>query len=340
MSSVKFSLSPSVTAVDNNFIDNYMSSAPNPVFSLVYIYGLRCASGGLSVSNSDIALKLNILESDVVNAWSYWAKTGIINLSAKAGRFEIEFLTPAPVHIDSNAKTEDRPKIVAVSPSYDPEDIEDIIKNTPEVGELLKAAESIKGKPVSPKETEAVVWMHQSLELPFDVIFILLSYCFGSAKPVRYMEKTAVDWAEKGIFTAEAASSYLSFSTNYGKVLKFFGAGERSATQREKGYVDKWLTEWGLSLELVELAARRTVENTGKTAFAYCDKILEKWHNLSFTTAEEVEKNDEEYKNSKAKASNSRKKLEPPKGVFNNYSQKTYTEEEINEILKRKGSIL
>ncbi len=339
MSSIKFSGIKSSTAVDNNFIDNYMASAPNPAFSLVYIYGLRCACGGISVSNGDIAEKLNMLESDVVNAWNYWADTGLISVEAKDGVFDIEFMTP-PLNTKSGKTTEQSPRIVAVSPSYSPQDIEDIIKHTPEVGELLKAAEDIKGKPVSPKETEAIVWMHQSLELPFEVIFLLLSFCFGAGKPVRYMEKTALDWAEKGISTAEDASNYLSFSTNYGKVLGFFGAGGRSATQREKSFVDKWLTEWGLSLELVELAASRTVENTGKVTFAYCDKILEKWHNLSFTTVEEVERNDEDYKSAKPKASDAKQKLQPPKGVFNNYSQNTYTEEEINDILKRKGSIL
>ncbi len=339
MSSIKFSGVKSSTAVDNNFIDNYMASAPNPAFSLVYIYGLRCAFGGISVSNGDIAQRLNMLESDVVNAWNYWADTGLVSLEARDGGLEIEFMTP-PVPAKSAGSAEDRPIIIAVSPSYSPQDIEDIINQTPEVGELLKTAENLKGKPVSPKETEAIVWMHQSLELPFEVIFVLLSYCFGSDKPVRYMEKTAMDWAEKGISTAEDAGNYLSFSTNYARVLGFFGAGGRSATKREKGFVDKWLKEWGMSLELVELAASRTVENTGKVTFAYCDKILEKWHALSFTTVEEVERNDEDYKNTKAKTADTRQKLQPPKGVFNNYSQNTYTEEEINDILKRKGSIL
>ncbi len=337
VSSINFSGAVSTTAIDNNFIDSYMASAPNPAFSLVYIYGLRCASGGLTVSNGDIAKKLNMLESDVVNAWSYWAKTGLIALEKNGGGFSVKFMTP-PVHSVNNKIAEDSPKIVAVSPSYAPKDIADIVKHTPEVGEILNTAEAVKGKPISPKETEAIVWMHQNLELPREVIFILLTFCFDRGKPVRYMEKTALDWAEKGISTAEDASNYLSFSTNYAKVLKFFGAGSRSATKREKSFVDKWLTEWEFSLEMVELAASRTLENTGKAAFAYCDKILEKWHALSFTTVEEVERNDEDYKSTKTK--NEKQKLQPPKGVFNNYSQNIYTEEEISDILKRKGSIL
>mgnify|MGYP007002629863 FL=1 len=44
-----------------------MPKAPAPLYSLVYIYGLRCACAGIQVDNKEIAEKFSVIESDVVN---------------------------------------------------------------------------------------------------------------------------------------------------------------------------------------------------------------------------------------------------------------------------------
>ncbi len=351
MSNIKFICSYTATAIDNNFIDNYMAEAPSPVFSLIYIYAYRCAVSEISVSNSEIAKKFSVIESDVIKAWKYWKSVGLISTGRTKDNPYIEFIagqalseTDAGIKQLSAEKDNfipkepERAKIVVAKPVFSPSDISDIIETNPEIGELLKLAESTKGKTISPKETEIIVWMYQSLELPFEVILVLLSFCYKSNKPPRYMEKTALDWIEKGIVTSEAASDYLSFYNNYGKVLKFFGVSDRSTTVNERNYIDKWLKEWLMSFELIELAARRTVENTGKPAFSYCNKILETWHKANFATIKEVEASEANYtgKNKTLKKSGLQQQ---PKGIFNNYNQKSYGADEIAEILKRKGNV-
>jgi len=70
------------TSLPNAFIDNYMDKA-NPVFTLVYIYGLRkCMSGSGDLTTSELAARLNILETDVVNAWKYWEQQELIKINA------------------------------------------------------------------------------------------------------------------------------------------------------------------------------------------------------------------------------------------------------------------
>ncbi len=336
MSNIKFLSGFSATVIDNEFIDNYMAKAPSPVFSLIYIYGCRCASAGLSVSNSDIAKKFNVIESDVIKAWKYWKREGLILAGGNKEEPFIEFITPSS-NGEQAAATEEKARIVVANPVFKPSDINNIIENNPEVGELLKVAEGQKGKPVTPKETETIVWMYQSLELPFEVICTLLSFCYKNNKPAKYMEKTALDWVEKGITTLESASNYLSFFNNYGKVLRYFGVTDRMPNQKEQGYIDKWIKEWQISFELIELAAKRTIENTGKVALSYCNKILESWKNSGLTTIESIEKSEADYKGKKA-ASKQQSLPQQPKGTFNNYNQKIYSPDEIAEILKRKGN--
>lgn len=339
VSNIKFLSSNSATIIDNNFIDNYMAAAPSPVFSLIYIYALRCAMSGTTVSNSDIAKKFNIIESDVIKAWRYWKSVGLINTGGTKEAPYIEFKAAkqeASAAIENETEKNSNAKVIVSKPSYKPSDITEIIDKNSEVRELLMVAEIQKGKTITPKESELIVWMYQDLELSFEVICMLLSFCYKNNKPVKYMEKTAIDWVEKGILTSEAASSYLSFYSNYGKVLRFFGVSDRAATQNEQVHINRWINEWKMSFELIELAASRTVEKTGKVAFSYCNKILESWYKSGFSTVDEVKKSEADFIDKKT----DRKKSLPqqPKGAFNNYNQKIYSEDEIAEILKRKGS--
>ena len=342
VSSIKFMCSNCATVIDNNFIDNYMAEAPSPVFSLIYIYAYRCAMAGISVSNSEIAKKFNVIESDVIKAWRYWKSVGLINTGGTSNEPFIEFTGGRgenEISADADkSKTKEKVKIVPDRPVYNPSDINAIINENPEVGELLKLAEGTKGKTLPPKETELIVWMYQSLELPFEVILVLLSFCYKNGKPARYMEKTALDWIEKGIVTSEAAGDYLAFYNNYGHILKFFGVNDRSATANEKNHIDRWLKEWNMSMELIELAAKRTVDNTAKGGFSYCNKILETWHKSNFSTVKDVEVSEANYINKNSKAAKQNNTIQQPKGVFNNYNQKIYSADEIAEILKRKGN--
>lgn len=341
VSSIKFMCNNCATVIDNGFIDNYMAEAPSPVFSLIYIYAYRCATAGISASNSEIAKKFGVIESDVIKAWRYWKSVGLITTGGTGEEPFIKF-TGGGEEI-SAAVNEDKPKekvkIVADRPVYNPSDISNVINENPEAGELLKIAEGIKGKTLSPKETEVIVWMYHSLELPFEVITVLLSFCYKKGKPARYMEKIALDWIEKGIVTSEAAGDYLTFYSNYGNILKFFGVNDRSATASEKNHIDRWLKEWNMSMELIELAAKRTVDNTGKAAFSYCNKILETWHKSNFKSVKDVEVSEANYINKNSKAVKQNNAIQQPKGVFNNYNQKIYSADEIAEILKRKGNV-
>lgn len=332
VSSIRFVINSSQTYIDNIFIDQYMTKAASPVYSLVYIYALRCAQSGISVTNSQIADKLGIIESDVINAWKQWQSEGLVKLTGTREEPVVEFL-------DINerpAKEEtEKVKIVSSKPCYSPNSIKGLINDNRDVKELLGICESIIAKPLTPRETEMLVWMYDSLELPLDVITVLVTYCKNNSKPIRYMEKTAVDWAERGIFTCDAATDYLSIFSSYGKVLKFFGITGRGPSASEKKYIDKWILDCNMPLEVIEIACSKTLENTGKAAFSYANKIIENWHKAGISSIEAVEKADTEFadRSEKNRSSGPNRKNN---NAFTNYEQKIYTEEEIEEILSRK----
>ncbi len=330
MCGIKFVIDTDRTYIDNNFIDVYMAKAASPVYSLVYIYALRCAQGNVFATDSDIAKKLNIIESDVVNAWKYWQSQGLIKLATDNGGTVVEFLS-----VGKKAEKKDNIKIVADKPDYSPNNIKALIDDNREIKALLEICENIIAKPLTPRETEILVWMYDSLELPIDVITVLVTYCKNNSKPIRYMEKTAIDWAERGIFTCDAAADYLSIFSSYGKVLGFFGIRDRGPSSNDKKYIDKWMLDYKMPLEVIEIACSKTVENTGKAAFSYANKIIENWYNTGINSVEAVEKADIEFAD-RSEKNKAEKPTRQSGNAFTNYDQKTYTEEEIEEILARK----
>ena len=82
------------TPVNNVFIDKYMLKARGE-FVKVYILLLKYSmSGEPGISSSILAAKLNLLESDIMNALSYWNEEGVIKLNPidKMNNFNIKFI--------------------------------------------------------------------------------------------------------------------------------------------------------------------------------------------------------------------------------------------------------
>lgn len=339
MSNIKFIYENDYTVLDNDFIDNYMIKASSPMYALVYIYAFRCANSNIDITNSQIAKSLNIIESDVINAWKYWKDNGLIKISGDKRTPTIEFLKVKDraikeVTAEKNQTKREKLKIVTVKPSYSPTEIDILSTENPEIKELLAYAENVLAKILTPKEMEVLVWMYAELNLPLDVLYILITYCKNNDKPVRYMEKTAISWAERGIDTLDKADKYLSIFTSYTKVLSFLGVADRTPTPNDKKYIDRWFLDYEMTIEMIEVACSKTLENTGKAALSYTNRIIENWYKDGIKTIEDIQQSDRNHQSKNESIvikSNFVKK-----NSFTDYNQREYTEEQLEEIIARK----
>jgi len=96
------------TAIPNNFIDKYLPSA-NPTFAVIYIYGFRQYSKGASeISCEQIAEALGLLASDVMKAWEYWEKAGIVKILSRSGeKMALAFLNTDNIReMETKAETD------------------------------------------------------------------------------------------------------------------------------------------------------------------------------------------------------------------------------------------
>jgi DnaD/phage-associated family protein len=137
------------------------------------------------------------------------------------------------------------------------------------------------------------------LGFPCEVISLLVSYCKDKARQkgnlrnpsLRTIEKEAYRWAEMGIDTLEEAVAFIQKqnlkNTRLSKLMEILQIRGRSLTAAEEKYALSWL-EMGISNEVLAMAYERTCINTGGMRWPYMNKILTRWHEAGYKTAEQV----------------------------------------------------
>ena len=281
------------TPIPNTFIDRYMMKA-NPVYVLIYIYGMRiCMGGGGGLSSSELAESLNILESDVDNAWRYWERQGLVQIGRSDSEMDIVFLAIPPSKPKKPyAKPENRTVTqLDTQPVYGVEELEMYQKQSKDIKELFKHAEESMGKLLTYNDLNVIFGFYDWLRLPIDVIERIFTYCADNDHhDLRYIEKIAVDWAEHQIDSIEKAEAYVqTFNHDYREIIKALG-GSGSPSASQKRYIDKWLNTFKMPIEVIQEACDIAAVQLGRPKISYVDKIMEDWNKKNIRTVEDIKR--------------------------------------------------
>ena len=147
------------TPVNNVFIDKYMLKARGE-FVKVYILLLKYSmSGEPGISSSILAAKLNLLESDIMNALSYWNEEGVIKLNPidKMNNFNIEFIDLVDSE-DTYKKNIDLLSALSQSNNKD----------------MLRDIENLIGRTLSPSEMSNYLSWQSEFNFSSELILILI----------------------------------------------------------------------------------------------------------------------------------------------------------------------
>lgn len=280
------------------FINEYLPEA-NATFVKIYIYTLGIAASHGNVEFLDIAKALNLLESDVVQAFEYWASKGWINFSGNA----VLFTSPESTDTQeaSNVQRTSASSFVLQRPGYTSSEIASAINADGSLSETLSLAQEILGKTLSPGDTETLYWFYDGLKFSPEVILMLLEYCVSKEKRrMSYIEKVAVSWHESGITSMEAVNDYLQAEAEHSGYLysirKILGISDRQPSKNEEQIIDRWHDMYHMDEKMVSLAYEQCILSTAKLSLPYIDKILERWHKSGIHTPEEAEKDSKEHK--------------------------------------------
>ncbi len=275
----KIELPNPIIPLDVSFIEKYMPRA-NPTHVTVYIYALTMCYQNKPSDNASIAAALDILESDVIKAWKYWMKTGLISVSEDG---EVTFL-PSPRAASKPAKTQPKPQ-TQEGPKRRDVPMDEITKKVERdriLADTLKMAQLIWGKPLTQSEIRLMYSILEWYSFSNEVLLMLVEYCAADekTKSAKYMEAVAEGWARDGVTSVKAAEKVLRKKEKERSMLKkcaqMFSVG-RAFSDREAEYIASWTTDLGMNESMIKEAYARTTLQTGKLSFPYMNKILESW---------------------------------------------------------------
>lgn len=305
------------------FIETELPKAP-PLYVSIFLM-----TQATKQNAAEIAKKLQILESDVLKAWQYWAEKG----------YQIKQMAQQTQQTEPIKTTK---RIVpSQRPDYTQAEINLYMKHK-DIQALFRSAERKLGKTLSYNDMSMLFSFYDWLGLPFDVIELLLTYCVSRNKRgMRYIEQVAIAWMEEGIDTAEKAAQYLKIRTKgYREILRAFGQGNRMPVPEEEKHIKKWLWEYRLPLEVVVMACERTVSQTGGVSFAYADRILSAWKDAGVKNKEDVSKLDEAFvakkAQQKADAKTQKAMSQQRQNRFINYTQREWDYAELERLEQQK----
>jgi len=319
MNAIKMNLGYERSAMDLPilFVDHYMTDCI-PVYPLIYIWSLRRLLDGETTSFQEIGDRFHLTEGDVIKAWKHWEKAGLVKIDGAS----ITFLPVKSPEAAAPAVTHQAEIIrIPARPQYSAQELAVYRTQSRDIERLFARAEKTLGKLLSYNDMNVIFGFHDWLRLPVDVIEYLLTYCADNDhRNLRYIEKCALDWADNDIDDLEKALTYVqNFDRDYRTILHLMGQVSGYPTPSHRKYMDKWLNQWHMPMELIQEACERSTAQINKPKFAYVDKILSEWHKKGITTLEDVNESDKDFHGTRPAATAAPK---PRTNRFINFNQR------------------
>lgn len=279
--------------ISADFIKNELKQA-NGEYVKVYLYISALAATGEQMTTADLARELNLIESDVLNAFSYWCEKGVLKEDGE--RIYIGKNTKPLPPAQNSAKDEKK--------VYDSIQVSQKISATRELSDMMHLAQDIFGRVLTQAEMESIYWFYDGLNFSPEAILLLLEFCVSKGKTnMKYIEKVALSWNEKGVCEADAVMQLIQQEEQKNNFLysmrKALGIADRALSQNEEQFLLKWKNEKGMSEEMIALAYEYCIIQTAKLSFPYMDKIIERWFTQGIKTIGEAEADNQNFKQKK-----------------------------------------
>ncbi len=227
--------------------------------------------------------------ADCRDALRYWTDAGVLTVDVSAANEEVA--PPAAPEAEKPA-----PRIPAVRPQAVKPQMPEVIArrdSCTEFAYLLDEVGARMGRPLSPGDMETLLYLFDTAGLPVEVILMVVGYAVSVGRlSMRYVEKVALDWADRGIVTMAAAEEYLCCLERRQQALlrvQTLCALDKPPSGTLAGdLAEKWMNDWKVQDEVLRLAHTVCVKKTGKFQAKYIDRVLENWRDQGADTAEKV----------------------------------------------------
>jgi len=298
----------SSTEIPDVFFTEYLSCA-NGDYIKVYLYILFLSKYDKDIKINDLSKKLALPLKVIQEAFKYWEEAGVL-IKKHTG------------YILVNLQEVELLKLYSPKLTSSPEDIKKNVKNQ----YRAKAIENINNQffqgIMSPSWYSDIDMWFKKYNFDEQVMLALFNYCFDrSALHRNYIQVVADSWYKNNIRSFSDLDKYYEkqekITSLKKSIIKKLGLN-RNLTVYEDAYVEKWAIEYGYSLDIIEIALRKTTSKSNIN-FEYLNKIISDWHDRNLKSVAEIQ---EYIRNSKLKQE-SIKDLKKQTN-YNNSNQRTY----------------
>lgn len=202
--------------------------------------------------------------------------------------------------------------------------------------QLLYIIEQYMGSTLSMTVLEHIRYFYDDLKFSSALIEHLFEYCVeNNHKSIQYINSVADNWHKEGIKTVEAAKIQSKrYNKSYYIILRSFGISGREPVMHEIQYMDKWLTHWGFSLEMINEACAKTISAIQKPNFNYADAIITNWKDNQVKTLNDILEVDSKHTSTIVKPNNSGNFARGNnRATTNNFTQHEYDMNDIQKLL-------
>ncbi|MFB0919207.1 MAG: DnaD domain protein [Clostridiaceae bacterium] len=314
----------SIVLIPDQLIFKYLYDAPGDYIKVILgLFGMSQKNKASSTKSlSDLT---GVSEISVISALEYWDQAGIIKILSmdNQGNLDLMFINNQSSSNINDKLADSAPKAASM----------EMNKSEQELKALFDVIEGIQGTPLSPSLLNFIKDLKFDFKFEDEAIVVLFNFCFDKGKTtVPYMEKIALSWQEKKIVSGEDANSeirkYEDTRKNYRDLFRYLGFDPGAISEPQENQMKRWYEEMGFSHEVIKGAAERCVSAIGKGDLNYIEGILNNWKKLGIKTV-----NDIEVKDALKPRKSWSKKGNHDLTSFNDYSQRDYTNEELEKIM-------
>ncbi len=298
----------SSTQIPDVFFTEYLSQA-NGDYIKVYLYITFLSKYGKDININDLSKKLSLPVPIIQESIKFWEELNV--LTKKNTGYIINNLQELELHKLY------KPKVTLSEAEQ---------KNNAKNQYRAKAIENINNEffqgIMSPSWYSDIDLWFKKYSFDEEVMIALFRYCFNrSALHRNYIQTVADAWYKNKIQTYNDLDKYYEKQEKLNTICKSISKKlgyTRNLTEYEEGYVSKWILDFGYSLDVIEIALKKTTSKANPN-FDYLDKLLTDWYERGLKTHDDVQAFLLELKQKKKDV----KALEKKSG-YNNYDQRKY----------------
>lgn len=263
---------------------------------------------------------------DVLKAWSYWEKQGVIkkNYRSKNNQFDyvVEFISLKQLFVQSSSKGIAPPSTVNEELAAS---IMDGAMEDTQIKDMFNQIQSIIGRQFEGNETFEILDWIDHYEMEPKIITQAYTHAVNKKNnnSFKYIASIVRNWFDHKIKTMNDLELFFEKTDKryilYKRILKSLGLNFRYPTEEEKRLMDTWFDEYQFDIDTILKACNKTASISNPN-INYINTILKNWYKKENTSGS----------NASGNFSNS-KQTKSTKGIFNNYEMLRKQNEEIQD---------